>query len=78
VYVGIKGVKQFIAVSNQTKLDWIAKGFEENKIAVVYNGINLEMFKPSKNLFQIDKWNIPKAKIISYIGDWTKRKDWKH
>jgi len=38
----------------------LPKAFEENKIAVVYNGINLEMFKPSKNLFQIDKWNIPK------------------
>jgi len=33
------------------------------------------MFKPSKNLFQIDKWNIPKdSKIISYIGRLDKEK----
>jgi len=63
--------------TRQVRLD--CQSFEENKIAVVYNGINLEMFKPSKNLFQIDKWNIPKdSKIISYIGRLDKEKGLKH
>lgn len=26
--IGLKGVKQFIAVSNQTKLDWVKSGFK--------------------------------------------------
>ncbi len=45
--VGLKGVKQFVAVSKQTKQDWVNRGFKEEKIDLVYNGTNAELFKPS-------------------------------
>jgi glycosyltransferase involved in cell wall biosynthesis len=68
--IGLKGIKQFIAVSNQTKLDWVKSGFKEEKIDVVHNGTDPEVFKPSNN-FSITKkeWDIPKdTKVISYVG----------
>jgi glycosyltransferase involved in cell wall biosynthesis len=68
--IGLKGVKQFIAVSNQTKLDWVESGFKEDKIEVVYNGIDLEVYKPSREFSLTRKeWNIPEESlVISYVG----------
>jgi len=69
-FVGLKGVKQFIAVSNQTKLEWVKSGFSESKIDLVYNGIDLEVYKTSSN-FSITRkeWNIPEdTRVVSYIG----------
>jgi glycosyltransferase involved in cell wall biosynthesis len=68
--IGLKGVKQFVAVSNQTKLDWIKGGFEEKKIAVVYNGTDPELFQPTQNFSVTRKeWDIPEdTRVISYIG----------
>jgi glycosyltransferase involved in cell wall biosynthesis len=75
--LGLKGVKQFIAVSNQTKLDWVQSGFlNEEKIDVVYNGTNPEVFKPSRD-FSITRkeWNIPEdIRVISYVGRLDKLK----
>lgn len=68
--IGLNGAKQFIAVSNQTKFEWAKSGFKEEKIDVVYNGIDLNLFKPLEN-FSISRkeWNIPEdIKIISYVG----------
>jgi glycosyltransferase involved in cell wall biosynthesis len=74
--LGVKGVQQFIAVSNQTKLDWVKSGFSEEKIEVVYNGINLAAYKPSVSLSAIRKeWNIPEdIRVISYVGRLDKEK----
>lgn len=68
--IALNGMKQFIAVSKQTKLDWVKRGLQEDKIDVVYNGTNLEKFKPSRKLSTIRKeWNIPEnIRVISYIG----------
>ncbi|GAX40091.1 group 1 glycosyl transferase [Tolypothrix sp. NIES-4075] len=68
--IGMRGAKRLIAVSNQTKLDWIKRGFKEDNIHVVYNGINTETFKPSEHKLNKNKWAISseKTKIISYIG----------
>ncbi len=68
--IGLKGVKHFIAVSNQTKLDWIKNGFEPKKIDVVHNGTNSDIFKPPLSFsLNREKWNIPEnTKIISYVG----------
>src|SRR5919199_898409 len=73
--LGLKGVKQFIAVSNQTKLDWVNSDYKQ-KIDVVYNGINLEAYKPPSN-FSITRkeWNIPEnTRVISYVGRLDKEK----
>lgn len=73
--LGLKGVKQFIAISNQTKLDWVTSGFKSEKIDVVYNGINLEVFKPLRDFTNRNEWNIPKnVKVISYVGRLDKEK----
>jgi glycosyltransferase involved in cell wall biosynthesis len=68
--LGLKGVKKFIAVSNQTKSDWINFGLQEDKVEVVYNGTNTENFKPSTDFWkQRKEWNIPQdVRVISYIG----------
>lgn len=68
--VGLMGVKQFIAVSNQTKFSWVQSGFKEKKIDVVYNGINLEVFKPSeKSPANKVKWQLTEnTKVILYVG----------
>jgi len=68
--VTMKNIQQFIAVSNQTKLDWLNSGVQKNVIDVVYNGIDLEMFKPTDNLADLRQaWNIATdSRVISYIG----------
>lgn len=74
--IGLKGVNQFIAVSNQTKLDWVNIGIKEDIIDVVYNGTNAEKFKPTANFSTIRKeWNIPEnIRVISYAGRLDKMK----
>ncbi|MBD2388335.1 glycosyltransferase family 4 protein [Cylindrospermum sp. FACHB-282] len=75
-HLGMKGVNQFIAVSNQTKSDWLNKGYQENKIDVVYNGIDLEVYKPTINFSLIRKtWHISEdIRVISYVGRLDKEK----
>lgn len=75
--IGIKGVNKFIAVSQQTKNEWLQElGVTEEKIDVVYNGTNFEKFKPAENLPQLrNSWNIPAdTRVISYVGRLDKDK----
>jgi glycosyltransferase involved in cell wall biosynthesis len=74
--IGFKNVKRFIAVSNQTKLNWVDFGIKEDAIDIVYNGTDIEKFKPSEKFFNLRKeWNIPEnAKVISYVGRLDKEK----
>ncbi|MBD1843788.1 glycosyltransferase family 4 protein [Cyanobacteria bacterium FACHB-63] len=67
---GLRRVDRFIAVSQQTKQDWVTFGIEHDRIQVVYNGVDLEKFKPAENLVQIrQQWQVfDDTKIISYIG----------
>ncbi len=69
--IGMNGVKQFIAVSNQTKSDWVKLCcIKEDKIEVVYNGTNIEKFYPSQDFSAIRKeWNILEdVKVVAYVG----------
>lgn len=75
--IGMKGVNKFIAVSQQTKNEWLQElGLTEEKIDLVYNGTNHEKFKPAENLDQSrNSWNIPEdTKVISYVGRLDKDK----
>ncbi|MBD2434056.1 MULTISPECIES: glycosyltransferase family 4 protein [Fischerella] len=67
---GLKGVKQFIAVSNQTKQEWVKNGYPEDRIEVVHNGINLEINASPNNFYLRRKeWNILEdTRVISYVG----------
>jgi glycosyltransferase involved in cell wall biosynthesis len=74
-YHGLKGVNQFIAISNQTKSDWVnfgstKFGIKEDKVDVVYNGTNTEKFKPAENFSLIrNKWNLSDStRVVSYAG----------
>ncbi|BAZ22474.1 group 1 glycosyl transferase [Kalymmatonema gypsitolerans NIES-4073] len=75
----LKKVKRFIAVSIQMKLDWVNTGYKEGLeeiIDVVYNGIDLEVYKPANDLSRIRKeWKIPtNISVISYVGRIDKQK----
>ncbi|MBR8837859.1 MAG: glycosyltransferase family 4 protein [Stigonema ocellatum SAG 48.90 = DSM 106950] len=74
--IGMHGTKRLIAVSRQTKMDWVNQGFDKNKIDVVYNGINTQEFKPSQEVSLVKKkCSISQdIKIICYVGRIDKQK----
>ncbi|MBD2778479.1 glycosyltransferase family 4 protein [Iningainema tapete] len=74
--IGLQGVKHFIAVSHQTKQDWINEGYQDDVIDVVHNGINLQVYKPTTDFVLTRKeWNLPPdIKVISYVGRLDKEK----
>lgn len=76
IRIGLQGVKQYIAVSKQTKADWVQKGYQGDIINVVHNGINLDKYKPSVNIQELRKqWGIPDDyRVISYVGRLDKEK----
>ncbi|BAS54443.1 group 1 glycosyl transferase [Leptolyngbya boryana NIES-2135] len=67
---GLRDVDRFIAVSEQTKQDWVKFGIKSDLIHVVYNGVDLNRFQPAENYISIQqKLGITdNTKIISYIG----------
>lgn len=76
-YITLANVKRYIAVSKQVKSDWATKlSIKEEKINVVYNGIDTELYKPSGQFSLIRKeWNISEdLRIISYVGRLDKQK----
>ena len=65
-----------IAVSNETKED-VLKYFEvdENKIKVIYNGINLEEYVVTKETSTLERFNIDTSKpYVLFVGRITKQK----
>ncbi len=76
IKIGLRGVKQFIAVSHQTKMDWVQNGYQSGIIDVVHNGINLETYQPATDYQKLKtEWNIPEDfRVISYVGRLDKEK----
>lgn len=70
IKIGLRGVKQFIAVSNQTKLDWVKFGYSGKKIEVINNGINLERFQSFNSFLEMRKQKgiSQETKVIAYVG----------
>ncbi|GAA6620017.1 glycosyltransferase family 4 protein [Scytonema sp. NUACC26] len=68
--IGLKGVKHFITVSNHTKSDWVNSDYPENIIDIVYNGVDLEVYKPTNDFVKTRKeWNISEdIEVISFVG----------
>lgn len=65
-----------IAVSEETKED-VLKHFnvDENKVKVIYNGINLQQYKTTSETSTLDAYNIDKTKpYILFVGRITRQK----
>ncbi len=71
---GLKGVNHFIAVSQQTKLDWVQRGYPKEIIDVVYNGIDLEVYKKANVEVIRKKFAINSDTVISFVGRIDKEK----
>ncbi len=72
--IGLQGVDHFIAVSQQTKLDWVKRGYPQEMIDVVYNGIDLEVYKRATVQVIRNKYAIASDTVISFIGRIDKEK----
>lgn len=66
----LNGVDKFIAVSHQTKLEWVKFGLAEDKITVIQNGTDLNKFKPAEDFVALRKeWGLSEHdRVISYVG----------
>ena len=61
--------KKIVVVTDTFKKKLIERGFPENKIEVIKNGVNLDLFKPiRKDQELLDKLGLRDKKIIGYIG----------
>lgn len=64
-----KKSKKLIMVTKSFKDNVISRGINEDKVYVITNGANQELFYPrGKNEFLIDKYDLKDKFIISYIG----------
>ncbi|MBD0337409.1 MAG: glycosyltransferase family 4 protein, partial [Cyanobacteria bacterium Co-bin13] len=68
--LGMKSARRLIAVSQQTKEEWVSRGFAPDRIDVVYNGIDPERFAPIKNAAGMrSHLNLPPDKpLVCYVG----------
>jgi glycogen synthase len=65
-----------IAVSEETKID-VLKHFnvDENKVKVIYNGINLEQYVVTKSTSTLEEYGIDKTKpYVLFVGRITRQK----
>lgn len=60
-----KNVSNFISISNAVKKHWENKGLDENKISVIYDGVNVSEIQNKDKWFINDKINIIIAGSIS-------------
>jgi glycosyltransferase involved in cell wall biosynthesis len=68
--LGLKGANQLIAISEQTKQDWLTAGFAAQKIDMVHNGIELAKFRPALDRsIARSRWQLSEtAQVVSYVG----------
>jgi glycosyltransferase involved in cell wall biosynthesis len=69
--LGLQGAKQLIAISQQTKADWILAGFSSHTIKTVHNGIDLEKFASQVTLERSHfstEHSSESVKVIAYVG----------
>ena len=68
--IALKRVDRFVAVSEQTRNDWLQEGIAKEKIDVVYNGTDLMKFGPASNILTLRKEQsiAEDVKVIGYVG----------
>ncbi len=64
-----KSARSIIVVTDSFKKKIIEKGIPENKIKVIKNGANLELYQPQqKNNQLLNELDLDKKKVLGYIG----------
>jgi glycosyltransferase involved in cell wall biosynthesis len=68
--IGMEQVSHLLAISNQTRLDWLARGFSPDAIDVVYNGIDASKFERHDEPGAArDALGLPRAPLlVTYAG----------
>ena len=68
--VGMGQASRLIAISEQTRRDWIARGFRADAIDLVYNGIDVARFDEGEDrLVARHRLNLPaESFIVTYAG----------
>ncbi|HEY9640421.1 MAG TPA: glycosyltransferase family 4 protein, partial [Coleofasciculaceae cyanobacterium] len=68
--LGLQGANRLIAISEQTKQDWMAAGFPAQKIDVVHNGIDLDKFQPALDRsIARSRWQLAETDpVVAYVG----------
>ncbi len=74
----IARLDRVLAVSNATRTWFIERGLPENRLATVYNGVDLDLFKPTESDGSLAReLNIPPGcPILGAIGQLVQRKGW--
>ena len=64
-----KSADKIVVVTNSFKRDIIAKGIPANKIHIIKNGANTELFKPrEKSQELLERHHLKGKKVLGYIG----------
>lgn len=68
--VGIKAAQHFVAVSHQTKQEWINQGIATEKIEIVHNGISPDLFQPNADLSRVRQpYHLSLDNyVVAYVG----------
>lgn len=71
----IQNASHFIAVSEKEAEQYLSMGIPEDKISVVYNGIDANAYSalPEKGIFR-EKYNLVDKKVVLFLGKITPRK----
>lgn len=68
--IGLSQVVQSIAISEQTRRDWVSRGSRADRIAVVYNGIDLAVYRRHEGRSELRRsLSVPEdALVMAYVG----------
>lgn len=74
--LGMKSTRRIIAVSQQTKEQWVQRGFAADRMDVVYNGVSPQRFLPAENVAAMrSQLHLPPNRpLVSYVGRLDKAK----
>jgi glycosyltransferase involved in cell wall biosynthesis len=67
---GMSQASRYIATSEQTKADWVARGYQADAIAVVANGIDVERYRRRENTaaFRAAHGIAAESVMVNYAG----------
>lgn len=67
--LALQRAEKLIAVSHQTRADWLRYGFSPAKFTVVHNGIDTNTFTPADPAAAKKRFHCqPKNRVVAYVG----------